>query len=157
MTIERSRPVRMPRGADTPDLEGEMLGVIRAAGLPEPETQYRWARCCPHPKKDHWPAGTRDAPLAWCDVCLNDVASSSGIHDYYNRRFAADFAWPDRKLLLEVQGGSWAGGRHTRGDGYEKDCEKLCEATTRGWRSLWVTGAMIKDGRALEALERALA
>jgi hypothetical protein len=39
---------------------------------------------------------------------------------------AADFAWPERMVLAEVQGGIWAAnpGRHNRGSGYERDCER---------------------------------
>ena len=37
MTIVRSRSVRLPVRAGVPNLKGEMPGVLRAAGLPEPE------------------------------------------------------------------------------------------------------------------------
>ena len=35
------------------------------------------------------------------------------------RRWRFDYAWPDRRLALEVEGGTWTGGRHVRGRGYE--------------------------------------
>lgn len=73
------------------------------------------------------------------------------------RRFRADLCWPDRKLLCEVDGGIWSGGRHTRGAGFERDCVKTNMAVVRGWRVLRVTGSMIEDGSALAFIEEALA
>jgi hypothetical protein len=55
-----------------------------------------------------------------------------------------------------VDGGSWVRGRHSRGKGYEGDCEKANEAAIAGWRVLRVTTDMVKDGRALTTIERAL-
>ena len=72
------------------------------------------------------------------------------------RRFRADFGFPEQKLLAEVDGGSWVNGRHTRGSGFEKDCERASEAAVLGYRVLRFTGAMVKDGRAIAYLERAL-
>jgi hypothetical protein len=60
-------------------------------------------------------------------------------------------------LLVEVDGGSWTGGRHTTGTGFEHDCLKLNEAVIRGYRVLRVTPRMVEDGRALQLIERALA
>jgi very-short-patch-repair endonuclease len=72
------------------------------------------------------------------------------------RRWRADFAWCDRMLLAEADGGTLTRGRHTRPMGYEGDCEKLNAATLLGYRVLRFTAAMIHDGRALDALEEAL-
>lgn len=41
------------------------------------------------------------------------------------RKWRLDLAWPDRKIGLEIDGGVYAEGRHTRGAGFEGDCEKL--------------------------------
>jgi len=68
------------------------------------------------------------------------------------RRFRADFAWPDRKILAEVEGGTWSGGRHVRGKGYESDCEKYSIAAMLGYRVLRFTTAMVRDGRAIGLL-----
>jgi len=72
------------------------------------------------------------------------------------RRWRFDLAFPFHRLAVEVEGGTWVSGRHTRGSGFEKDCEKYAEAAILGWRTIRVTGNMIKDGRAIRYIERAL-
>lgn len=73
------------------------------------------------------------------------------------RKWRFDFAFPDRKLALEVDGGTWTGGRHTRGTGYEEDCRKFAEAAILGWRVIRATGDHVRSGIALQWVERALA
>ena len=73
------------------------------------------------------------------------------------RRWKFDFAWLDLLLAVEIEGGTWSGGRHTRGAGFEKDCEKYCEAVLLGWRVLRCTGTMVTSGAAVALVERALA
>lgn len=72
------------------------------------------------------------------------------------RRWRFDLAWPERRLAVEVDGGTWIGGRHVTGAGYERDAEKHNAAVLAGWRVLRVTPAMITDGRALAFIEAAL-
>jgi len=72
------------------------------------------------------------------------------------RRWRFDYAWPDKMIALEIEGGTWTGGRHTRGKGYESDCEKYSEAAILGWKVIRATTGMVKDGRALELLEKAM-
>lgn len=72
------------------------------------------------------------------------------------RRWRFDFAWADRMVAIEVEGGSFAAGRHVRPTGFEDDCEKYNSASLLGWRVLRVTSKMVKDGRAARLLEQAL-
>lgn len=72
------------------------------------------------------------------------------------RKWRFDFAFVEHKLALEVDGGAWTQGRHTRGKGFIADCIKLNEATILGWRVLRVTPTMIKNGKAFWFIERAL-
>ncbi len=74
------------------------------------------------------------------------------------RKFRADYAWPDQRLLLEVDGGTWlpGGGRHNRGAGFLLDMTKLNLATLAGWRVLRVTPAQVQDGTAVQLVELAL-
>jgi len=70
------------------------------------------------------------------------------------RKWRFDFCWPERKLALEIEGGAFVGGRHTRGAGYEKDIAKYNEATALGWRVLRATTGMVKRGEIWTLLDR---
>ncbi len=72
------------------------------------------------------------------------------------RLWRFDFAWPDYRLAVECEGGIWAGGRHTRGAGFERDCEKHNQAILSGWRILRFTRRQIDSGEALRVLEQVL-
>jgi very-short-patch-repair endonuclease len=72
------------------------------------------------------------------------------------RKWRFDFCWPEQQLALEIEGGTWIRGRHSRGQAFESDCEKYNEAALLGWRVLRVTTNMVQDGRALKYVERAL-
>lgn len=73
------------------------------------------------------------------------------------RRWEADFAWPDLKLLCEVEGGEMSSGRHTRGKGFINDCEKYAEAQILGWRVLRIPGTWVHDGSGVLYLDRLIA
>lgn len=86
-----------------------------------------------------------------------------GINDYTRefkfapgRRFRFDFAWWTQRVAVECEGGIWTGGAHTRGKHYESDCEKYNLAALLGWRVFRFTSGMIKSGKAIETIERAL-
>jgi len=68
------------------------------------------------------------------------------------RRWRFDFAWPDLKVAVECEGGTWSRGRHVRGKGFEGDCQKYNAAAVLGWKVLRVTGGML-DRDALGFLE----
>jgi very-short-patch-repair endonuclease len=72
------------------------------------------------------------------------------------RRWRFDFAWPVERVAVELEGGTYTGGRHTRGRGFEADCEKYNAATALGWRVFRFTAAMVRDGRAAATIEEAL-
>ena len=72
------------------------------------------------------------------------------------RRWRFDFAWPFYRIALEIEGGTWVRGRHSRGAGMRADCEKYNAAVLAGWKVLRVTSDMVKDGSALNLVEQAL-
>ncbi len=55
------------------------------------------------------------------------------------RLWRFDYAWPDYLVALEVEGGAYTQGRHTRGKGFIADMEKYNAAVVAGWRVLRVT------------------
>jgi very-short-patch-repair endonuclease len=77
------------------------------------------------------------------------------------RRFKWDFAYPDKKILIEVQGDIWAGRRgeqsgHTSGTGLTRDYEKNNLAILNGWKVLYFSGEMVMSGYAVRVIEEVL-
>ena len=64
------------------------------------------------------------------------------------RRWRFDFAFPERKIAVEVEGGVWVQGRHNRGRGYSDDCHKYSIAAALGWTVLRFTARQIQTGLA---------
>lgn len=75
-------------------------------------------------------------------------------HD--KRRWRFDFAWPAKKLAVEIEGGVWTNGRHTRGAGFIADSEKYNTAALLGWKVLRFHGGAIKSGEAINIVQGAL-
>jgi len=73
-----------------------------------------------------------------------------------SRKWRFDFAWPELKIALEIEGGGWVYGRHNRPQGHENDCEKYSEAAVLGWRIIHCTPAQCKNGFMYDLLDRAM-
>ena len=61
------------------------------------------------------------------------------------RLFRFDFAWPELKVAVEIEGGLYGKSRHTTVGGFNKDCEKYNLAVENGWRVLRFTEKMLKN------------
>lgn len=72
------------------------------------------------------------------------------------RKWRFDFAWLERKVAFECEGAIYTNGRHTRGSGFEKDCEKYNAAMILGWRVFKVTRSMVEKGIAIQLATEAL-
>lgn len=102
------------------------------------------------------------------------------------RRWRADFAWPERMVIAEVEGfgaqkipgvrckkcgapapancprcghprpAQMQFGRHQTAAGLTKDCEKYNAAAELGWTVYRFTSPMIRQGEAIEQLRRVL-
>jgi hypothetical protein len=58
-------------------------------------------------------------------------------HKFHSRRqWRFDYACQALMLAIEVEGGAWTKGRHTRGKGFIDDMEKYNAAAVLGWRIL---------------------
>jgi very-short-patch-repair endonuclease len=72
------------------------------------------------------------------------------------RRWRFDFSYPERKIGIEVQGGTYIRGAHSRGTGLERDYEKYNQAQVLGWDVYQFSRKMIESGEAIETIRKAL-
>ena len=61
------------------------------------------------------------------------------------RKWRFDFAARRAMVALEIEGGVWTRGRHSRGAGMIEDMRKYNAATSRGWSVLRVTPQMMES------------
>lgn len=69
------------------------------------------------------------------------------------RNWRADFWITGTKILIEVEGGIWSGGRHTRGKGFLADMEKYNAAAVMGFKVLRFDTQQVKSGLAIKQIE----
>ena len=70
-----------------------------------------------------------------------------------DRKWRADFLITGSKILIEVEGGIWSGGRHTRGKGFIADMEKYNAAAVMGFKVLRFDTQQVKSGLAIKQIE----
>lgn len=69
------------------------------------------------------------------------------------RKWAFDFAFPESKVAIEIEGGTRFGkSRHSRGQGFVNDCEKYNAATRLGWKVYRYSTEMVMLGTAINDL-----
>lgn len=115
-------------------LESRLELQLRALKAPPPETEYRFAA--------HYVGGGPGVRKRLKDAGL--------------KNWAFDFAWPDRMLAAEVEGGAYVNGRHTRGTGFEEDCLKYHHAMRLGWTVYRCEAKLIGSGDAARLLTELL-
>lgn len=72
------------------------------------------------------------------------------------RRWRFDYAIPAYKVALEVEGGVWTQGRHTRPQGFLGDIEKYNTATLLGWRVFRTTPDELLRKSTINLLKQAI-
>lgn len=85
---------------------------------------------------------------------ISTVGLPAPVREYRHipgRKYRLDFAWPDRLIAVEVQGMV-----HRIKERFEADIEKRAESLLAGWTVLEVSGASIRDGRAIGWIEKLL-
>jgi hypothetical protein len=113
-------------------------GLIKDSGLRRPGRTGR--------KQIVWTYSTDPQPLAWSSSTSSQSLIFSALCSEMDiptpvcemrfaepRRWRFDYAWPHLKVALEVEGGIWTNGRHTRGKGFLGDLEKYNTAALMGW------------------------
>lgn len=77
---------------------------------------------------------------------------------HLKRRFRFDFSWPLVQVAVEIEGAIYRPGRgaHSSVSGIKRDIEKHNLAVELGWRVLRFHGDQVRDGTALDVVERVL-
>jgi very-short-patch-repair endonuclease len=81
------------------------------------------------------------------------TAPEQEVRFHPKRRWRFDLAWPEIKLAVEVEGGVWTNGRHSRGKGFTEDCVKYNSAVELGWRVLRFTTEQVEQGEAVPTIK----
>jgi very-short-patch-repair endonuclease len=72
------------------------------------------------------------------------------------RMWRFDYAMPEHRIALEVEGGVWTGGRHTSPKGFLGDMEKYNTATLMGWRVFRTTPDALLTKATMDMLRQAV-
>jgi hypothetical protein len=122
------------------------------------------------------------------DINVEEHLEAAGVPEFHTefqfagrigREWAFDYAWPDLKIALEIEGGGFGryvviqqgherrkgksipiksgiairfGGRHNTGAGLQADAEKYNRAAILGWLVIRATTTMVRDGDAIRDL-----
>jgi hypothetical protein len=70
------------------------------------------------------------------------------------RLWRFDYCIPSIMCAIEVEGGAWSKGRHTRGKGFIGDMEKYNTATSLGWRLIRVTPSDLMSMKTIEFIKQ---
>nr|WP_216076880.1 endonuclease domain-containing protein [Acinetobacter defluvii] len=70
------------------------------------------------------------------------------------RKWRADFYIVGSNMLIEVEGGIWSNGRHTRAQGYLGDMEKYNSAQVLGYSVYRYSTEQVKSGKAIDEIRR---
>ena len=91
------------------------------------------------------------------------VLSISGLpspvqeHKFHpERKWRFDYAYPDKKVAIEIDGGTWNNGAHVRPIHYQSDCEKFNEAAILGWRVLKFIPQELNSMKTVDKIKKAL-
>ena len=97
----------------------------------------------------------RDVFTVICKTDLKvDCVKEFKFHSVRKWRF--DYAVPEHKIALEVEGGVWTGGRHTSPKGFLGDIEKYNTATLMGWRVFRTTPDDLYKKKTLDLMKSAI-
>lgn len=91
----------------------------------------------------------------WCKA--NGFPAPEAEYKFHpTRRWRLDLAWPEHKVYIEVQGGIWIRGRHSRGAGQMNDMAKQNTAAALGWHPILRTPSNLRSDETAELLRQAI-
>ena len=103
---------------------------------------------------------TKMAPdYSWFVILVKQECSIEIIQEHLFhpvRKWRFDFAIIDHKIAIEVGGGVFSGGRHTRGKGFMGDMEKYNSAVELGWKLIRVTPKQLKERKVIDSIKEIL-
>ncbi len=95
---------------------------------------------------------------ALVELCLTELPEYQQEFIFHpTRKWRFDYVWPALKVALEIHGGVFTNGRHTRGKGFSEDKVKMNSAQLLGWIVIEATTAQVKDGQMLNWIKQAIA
>jgi len=107
----------------------------RSMGLPEPVTEYRFGAIA----------------SGGIGKGLRERLKETGLKDW-----RMDYAWPDQKVALEVEGGVWVNGAHNRPAHFLSDMAKYNAAGAMGWIVLRCQPKDLMKATTVEMVKRAM-
>lgn len=108
-----------------------------------------------HIKKDKIVGEVEDRYAFFNKLLTQEISEPVQEHKFHpKRKWKIDFSYPDKKLAIEIEGGVWSRGRHTRGSGFIKDMEKYNALTEYGWRLLRFTPDDLKKQSTLDLIKK---
>ena len=95
--------------------------------------------------------------LFWCKA-FKLAAPRREFEFHPTRHWRLDFAWPELRAGVEVEGGIWmpGGGAHSRPMNIRRDVEKGNALTMLGWHVLRVTPEEVTRGRCMPRVDALL-
>lgn len=99
------------------------------------------------------PAGDLFTAICKADMGV-EVVKEHAFHG--GRRWRFDYAILAHKVAVEVEGGAWTQGRHTRPQGFINDMEKYNQAALLGWRVFRVTPDNLCGAKTLSLIREAI-
>ena len=71
---------------------------------------------------------------------------------FEERKWRFDYACEKYKVAIEVEGGAFTNGRHTRGTGFIGDMEKYNKAAELGWIVLRYTPSQMNEAKTFDQI-----
>ena len=85
----------------------------------------------------------REFAFYWCEIFRGPPLEAE-YRFAAPRRWRWDFCHVASRVAIELDGGTWVRGRHSRGSGQSADAEKANEAQLAGWLVIRLTADMLR-------------